>query len=268
VIRKLFGLASVGAASCYFLAGRQRGCPPMKRVRRDVEAVLERDPAATSAFEVITSYSGLHALWFHRVAHKLREAGVPILPRWISQFGRLVTGIEIHPGATIGEGFFIDHGAGVVIGETTEIGDNVTLYQGVTLGGTGKETGKRHPTIGDNVVIGAGAKVLGSITVGDDAKIGAGSVVVQSVPRNATVVGNPGRPVMMDGRRIGIPDIDYTHLPDPVAEAMKCLVTRIVEMETELDEIHPERKQRRRAVVAETEKVLHDLLQFDEGAGI
>jgi serine O-acetyltransferase len=270
VIRRLVGLGAVASGVCLALGRTDRGCKAVAQARRDVKAVLERDPAATGVFEVVTSYSGLHALWLHRGAHKLRALGVPILPRWISQFSRFVTGIEIHPGAQIGEGFFIDHGSGVVIGETTEIGDNVTLYQGVTLGGTGKETGKRHPTVGDNVVVGAGAKVLGSVTIGDNVKIGAGSVVVQNVPRNATVVGNPGRPVLVDGQRVGIPDIDYTHLPDPVAEAMKCLVTRIVEMETELDEIHPERKGRRRAAVLQTEQVFHELfgMEFVEGGGI
>jgi serine O-acetyltransferase len=268
VLRKLTGLATVGVGSCYLLSRTGRGCLAMDMIRRDVQAVKERDPAATSSFEVISSYSGLHALWLHRLAHKLRHMGVPVVPRWISQLSRFITGIEIHPGAEIGEGFFIDHGSGVVIGETSEIGDNVTLYQGVTLGGTGKETGKRHPTLEDNVVVGAGAKVLGSVVIGENAKIGAGSVVVQSVPRNSTVVGNPGRPVMLDGQRVGIPDIDYTHLPDPVAEAMKCLVTRIVEMEAELDEIHPERKGKRKAAVAQTQKVLDDLLGFDEGGGI
>jgi serine O-acetyltransferase len=160
---------------------------------------------------------------------------VPVVPRLISQFGRFITGIEIHPGATLGEGLFIDHGAGVVIGETAEVGDNVTIYQGVTLGGTGKETGKRHPTVGDNVVIGAHSQLLGSIKVGDNVKVGSGSVVVQDTPANATVVGNPGRPVISEGAKVGIPDIDYTHLPDPVAEAMKCLVRRVVQLENELE---------------------------------
>jgi serine O-acetyltransferase len=161
---------------------------------------------------------------------------MPVLPRLISQLGRFVTGIEIHPGATLGAGFFIDHGAGVVIGETAEVGDNVTIYQGVTLGGTGKQTGKRHPTVGDNVVIGAASQLLGDITVGDNVRIGAGSVVVQNVPSETTVVGNPGRPVISEGLRVGIPDIDYTHLPDPVAEAMRCLVRRVVHLENELDQ--------------------------------
>jgi serine O-acetyltransferase len=234
----------------------------------DVRAVQERDPAATSKLEIITSYSGLHALWIHRLAHRLQTGGVPLLPRWLSQLGRFLTGVEIHPGARIGKGLFIDHGSGVVIGETTEIGDEVTIYQGVTLGGTGKETGKRHPTVGDNVVFGAGAKVLGAVSIGDNAKIGAGSVVVLDVPRNSTVVGNPGRPVLLEGQRVGIPDIDYRHLPDPVAEAIKCLVARIVEMEKELDEIHPERHEKREEAVRQTQAVLAEYLQFDAGAGI
>ena len=272
MVRKLLGLAAAGFAGCWYLGRRARGCRYVTRaleeISRDVTAVCERDPAATSKLEIITSYSGLHALWLHRLAHKLWREGVPVLPRWVSQFNRFLPGIEIHPGARIGHGLFIDHGSGVVIGETTEVGDNVTLYQGVTLGGTGKETGKRHPTVDDNVIVGAGAQVLGSVHVGENAKIGAGSVVVSDVPRNSTVVGNPGRPVLLEGQRVGIPDIDYRHLPDPVAEALKCLVARIVEMENELDEIHPDRKGTRREAVAATEKVLQDLLHFDAGAGI
>ena len=268
VLRKLLGLAVTGAAACTCLSRTGRGCRAVEIMRDDVKAVKERDPAATSSLEILTSYSGLHALWMHRLAHRLWRKGVPLLPRWISQLSRLVTQIEIHPGAQIGRGLFIDHGSGVVIGETTEIGNDVTLYQGVTLGGTGKETGKRHPTLGDNVVVGAGAKLLGAIKVGDDAKIGAGSVVVQDVPRRSTVVGNPGRPVLVDGQRVGIPDIDYRHLPDPVAEAVKCLVARIVEIEQELDEVHPDRAERRRRAVEQTEQVLAELLGFEAGAGI
>ncbi len=283
MIRKLLGLTGLSVAACWFLGRGTRGCRPVNdvaavvgqdvrtaidEVTSDVQAVQERDPAATSKLEIITSYSGLHALWMHRLAHKLQTVGVPLAPRWISQFSRFITGVEIHPGAKIGHGLFIDHGAGVVIGETTEIGDNVTIYQGVTLGGTGKETGKRHPTVGDNVVFGAGAKILGGVTVGDNAKVGAGSVVVTNVPKNSTVVGNPGRPVLLQGQKVGIPDIDYRHLPDPVAEAIKCLVARIVEMEKELDEIHPERSGKRQAAVRETQAMLAELLQFDEGAGI
>lgn len=206
-------------------------------MRRDMQAIKERDPAARSDLEILTCYPGLHALWVHRLARALWDRDVPLVPRLVSEVGRFITGIEIHPGATLGEGLFIDHGAGVVIGETSEIGENVTIYQGVTLGGTGKETGKRHPTVGDNVVIGTGSLLLGSITVGDDVKVGAGSVVVHDVPSNTTVVGNPGRPVIMDGAKVGIPDIDYTQLPDPVAEAMKCLVRRVVQLENELDEL-------------------------------
>ncbi len=283
MFRTLIGIASRGLTGGRSLGRRVRGCAPVTalvgglsrdlhtavdEISSDVKAVQERDPAATSKFEIVTSYAGLHALWLHRLAHKIDSVGVPIVPRWISQFNRFLTGVEIHPGARIGHGLFIDHGAGVVIGETTEIGDNVTMYQGVTLGGTGKQTGKRHPTVGDNVVFGAGAKVLGAVTVGDNAKIGAGSVVVTDVPKNSTVVGNPGRPVLLQGQRVGIPDIDYRHLPDPVAEAVKCLVARIVEMEQELDEIHPERKGKRQEAVRQTQAMLAELLPFDQGAGI
>jgi serine O-acetyltransferase len=207
------------------------------QLSRDIEGIKQRDPAARSDLEVLTCYPGLHALWFYRLAHSLWKRQVPLAPRLVSQIGRLLTGIEIHPGATIGDGLFIDHGAGVVIGETAEVGENVTIYQGVTLGGTGKETGKRHPTVGNNVVIGAGSHLLGSITVGDNVKVGSGSVVVQNVLPNSTVVGNPGRPVISQGAKVGIPDIDYTHLPDPVAEAMKCLVRRVVQLENEIEEI-------------------------------
>jgi serine O-acetyltransferase len=249
-------------------SGRRAVGVAVEQIGDDVRAVKQRDPAATSTIEILTSYSGLHALWLHRLAHRLHNMGFSLLARWVSQLNRFLTQIEIHPSATIGKGLFIDHGSGVVIGETTEVGDNVTLYQGVTLGGTGKETGKRHPTVGDNVIVGAGAKVLGSVTVGDNAKIGAGSVVVLDVPRDSTVVGNPGRPVLLEGQKVGIPDIDYRHLPDPVAEAVKCLVARIVEMEKELDELHPGRERERQAAVAETQKRLRDLLQFESGLGI
>ena len=283
MFRGLFGALSLGVAGCWFLGRKARQCGPVNAVidvaRRDtaraiaeihgdIKAVQERDPAATSRVEILTSYPGLHALWIHRLAHRLQVAGVPIAPRWLSQLNRFLTGIEIHPGATIGQGLFIDHGAGVVIGETATIGDNVTIYQGVTLGGTGKQSGKRHPTVGDNVVFGAGAKVLGAIRVGDNAKVGAGSVVVADVPDDSTVVGNPGRPVLLEGRRVGIPDIDYRHLPDPVAEAVKCLVTRIVDMEHELDEINPERKEQRQAAMADTRERIAALLRFYDGAGI
>ena len=208
-----------------------------KKMRRDLQAVKERDPAALSDLEILTCYPGLHAVWIHRLAHEVWHLNMPLLAQLIAQTGRFVTGIEIHPAAVIGEGLFIDHGAGVVIGETASVGENVTMYQGVTLGGTGKETGKRHPTVGDDVVIGAGSLLLGAITLGDNVKVGAGSVVVTDIPANSTVVGNPGRPVVNDGTKVGIPDIDYTHLPDPVAEAMKCLVRRVVQLENELEEV-------------------------------
>jgi serine O-acetyltransferase len=241
-----------------------------REVRRDVEAARERDPSALGVgpVEMLATWPGIQALLAHRVAHALHRAGLPLLPRAIAYTARALTGIEIHHAAQVGQGLFIDHGSGVVIGETTEIGDNVTLYQGVTLGGTGKEHGKRHPTLGDNVVVGSGANVLGSVKIGDNVKIGSGTVVVHDVPSNATVVGNPGHPVLVDGQRVGIPDIDYTHLPDPMAEAIKCLVDRIIALEQELDEINPERKDRRRARIARNQQVLEELLHYAEGAGI
>ena len=272
MIRKLLGLGVATAAGGALLlrggSGRRAVGVAVEQIRDDVRAVKQRDPAATSTVEILTSYSGLHALWLHRLAHRLHTMGFRLLARWVSQLNRMLTQVEIHPAARIGKGLFIDHGSGVVIGETTEIGDGVTLYQGVTLGGTGKETGKRHPTVGDNVVVGAGAKVLGSVAIGDNAKIGAGSVVVLDVPKDSTVVGNPGRPVLLEGQKMGIPDIDYRHLPDPVAEAVRCLVARIVEMERELDELHPGREGERRAAVAETQRMLRDLLHFESGLGI
>jgi serine O-acetyltransferase len=202
-------------------------------VRRDVAAAHERDPAArgVSSLEILASWPGVHALLAHRVSHALHEARVPLLPRLLSTATRAVTNIEIHPAATIGDGLFIDHGTGVVVGETAEIGDSVTLYQGVTLGGTGFATGKRHPTVQDNVTIGSGAKLLGPITVGHGAKIGANSVVITDVPPNSTVVGNPGHVVRVDGRRLEGPDADWIHLPDPVADAIKGLASRIEALE-------------------------------------
>ncbi len=267
-MNRTLGTAADVVAGAWCATRKSRPRHFVERMRRDVQAVRDRDPAATSSFEIVTSYAGLHALWLHRLAHPLYRCGMPVVPRWISQFNRFLTGIEIHPGALIGEGFFVDHGSGVVIGETAEIGDNVTIYQGVTLGGTGKEHGKRHPTLGNNIVVGAGASVLGSVKIGNNAKIGSGSVVVHDVPANATVVGNPGHPVLLDGQRVGIPDIDYTHLPDPVAEALKCVVDRIIALEQELDEIEPKRKARRRQRIARSTETLDRLLHFSDGAGI
>ncbi|QSQ08944.1 Serine acetyltransferase [Koleobacter methoxysyntrophicus] len=211
----------------------------IKTLKDDIRVVFERDPAAKSTMEVILCYPGFHAVILHRIAHYLYNKKLILLPRLISQFNRFITGIEIHPGARIGRGFFIDHGMGIVIGETTEIGDNVTLYQGVTLGGTGKEKGKRHPTIGNNVVIGAGAKILGPFKIGDNVKIGAGAVVLKEIPPNSTVVGVPGRIVVRD-----VPDytsadfveVDLKHheLPDPVADMLKCLQKKIKELEDKI----------------------------------
>src|SRR3954454_21120336 len=205
-------------------------------LRRDVQAVRERDPAArdVGTAEIIAGWAGLHALLAHRVAHALEAGGVPVMPRAIAYAARAVTGIEIHPAARIGDGLFIDHGIGVVIGETAEVGDNVTLYQGVTLGGTGFETGKRHPTVQDNVTIGSGAKLLGPITIGHGAKIGANTVVIHDAPPNSTVVGNPGHPVRVEGRRPEGPDADWVHLPDPIADALKQMATRIAVLEREV----------------------------------
>ena len=201
-------------------------------LRADVQSVLERDPAAKSKWEVLLCYPYVKAMAYHRIAHRQYKKGHTTIARWISQHARHVTGIEIHPGATIGKGFFIDHGNGVVIGETTVIGDNVTVYQGVTLGGTGKDTGKRHPTIGNNVTIGAGAKVLGPFTVGDNSKIGASAVVLKEVPPNCTVVGNPGRIVQKKKPQPkGEADLDHGNLPDPMLEKMQLLYERLVHME-------------------------------------
>ena len=244
------------------------------RIRKDIRVIFERDPAARSVWEVVFCYSGLHAIWMHRLSHALYLHGWILLPRMISNICRFFTGIEIHPGATIGEGLFIDHGTGIVIGETAELGKNVTLYQGVTLGGTGKEKGKRHPTIGNNVVVATGAKVLGSFTVGDHAKTGAGSVVLKEVPPYATVVGIPGRVVVMRGQRVHtldemkraqshLPllegeevqeleeefdvDLDHCALPDPEEEMRQSMLDeihalerKVAELEQKLEEKHAE----------------------------
>jgi serine O-acetyltransferase len=208
-------------------------------LRRDIASARDRDPAArgVAPVEILAAWPGVQALLTHRVAHALHEAGVPLIPRSISNLTRSVTGIEIHPAASIGAGLFIDHGSGVVIGETAEIGRDVTLYQGVTLGGTGFAVGKRHPTVQDNVTIGSGAKLLGPIVIGHGAKIGANSVVVHDVPPNSTVVGNPGHPVRVDGRRPEGPDADWVHLPDPLADAIAGLASRIGALERAVAEL-------------------------------
>ncbi|MFY9114218.1 MAG: serine O-acetyltransferase [Dethiobacteria bacterium] len=210
-------------------------------LREDMQTVFERDPAAKTKLEVLLCYPGLHALIRHRIAHWFHCRGEVLLPRLISHFSRRRTGIEIHPGAKIGKGFFIDHGAGVVIGETTVIGDNVTIYQGVTLGGTGKEKGKRHPTIGNNVVIGAGAKILGPIEIGDGARIGSGSVVLQSVPPRTTVVGIPGRVVVYKGERVPSINLNHTDLPDPVAEMLTSLQNQIDNLRYYIEKLEKEK---------------------------
>jgi serine O-acetyltransferase len=205
-------------------------------IRRDVRAVLERDPAARSTFEVLLCYPGVHALVFHRIAHAIWRRGWRIPARFLSHVARFLTGIEIHPAAKIGSGLFIDHGMGVVIGETAEVGENVTLLQGVTLGGTSLKREKRHPTLGDNVVVGAGAKIIGAFKIGDGSRIGAGSVVVREVPTNSVVVGVPGRVTYRDGQRVaGGIDLDQADLPDPVSKAIEQLVERIRSLEGELE---------------------------------
>ncbi len=208
-----------------------------RAIKEQIDTIFKEDPAAKSALEVVLCYPGLHAVLLHRVAHKLYVWRLLLLSRLVSQFSRWLTGIEIHPGAKIGRRFFIDHGMGVVIGETAEIGDDVLLYQGVTLGGTGHEKGKRHPTIGNHVVIGTGAQVLGNISIGDRSKIGAGSVVVKSAPPHSTVVGVPGRVVSIGGVTVRNEDddmLEHGRLPDPVEQAINALSERVTELETEL----------------------------------
>lgn len=200
----------------------------MGKLKEDIAAIKDRDPAARSSFEIFMCYAGLHAIIYHRIAGWFYRRHLFFLARWISQFARRRTGIEIHPAAKIGRGLFIDHGMGVVIGETTEIGDNCTIYQGVTLGGTGKEKGKRHPTLGNNVVIGAGAKCLGSFTIGDNSKIAAGAVVLCDIPPNCTAVGVPARIVRRDGMRIN--NLDQVHIPDPVAQEICRLQAQVDKM--------------------------------------
>jgi serine O-acetyltransferase len=205
-----------------------------RKIKKDFQAALSMDPAATSKLEVILTYAGFHALLFYRVAHWLWKRRIPFIPRALSQFARFITGVEIHPGAMIGSGMFIDHGMGVVIGETTEIGDNVTLFQGVTLGGTGKQRGKRHPTLGSHVVVGTGAKVLGPIKIGDYVKIGANAVVLQDVPDHSTVVGIPGRIVRIKDERVAEDALmDHIHIPDPIAD-------RLIELQVQIDSLKKE----------------------------
>ena len=215
-----------------------------REIRRDIDAICERDPAARSRAEVLLLYSGLHALMLYRLSHALHRSGHYFAARLVSQSARFLTGIEIHPGAQIGEGLFIDHGSGVVIGETAIIGDNCTLYQGVTLGGTGKDTGKRHPTLGDGVMVGAGAKLLGNFTVGDGAKIAAGAVVLGDVPAEATAVGIPARVVRQSGKKI-CDELDQTHIPDPVSQELCRLNVKLQMLEEkikEIENISPERR--------------------------
>jgi serine O-acetyltransferase len=207
----------------------------IKDIREDIQAVLARDPAARTSLEVLLCYPGVWALIFHRPAHWLYKHNMKLIARIISQLARFLTGIEIHPGATIGRRCFIDHGMAVVIGETTEIGDDVTIYQGVTLGGTGKETGKRHPTIGNNVMISSGAKVLGPFKVGNNSKIGAGSVVLKEIPDNCTVVGIPGKIVKRGDQRTQ--DLNQIDLPDPIAVELECLRRRIIALETQIESL-------------------------------
>jgi len=208
----------------------------LAELRRDVQAVRERDPAARSALEVLLCYPGVHALVFHRLAHAIWRRGFTVPARFVSHVSRFLTGIEIHPAAKLGPGLFIDHGMGVVIGETAEVGENVTLLQGVTLGGTSLKREKRHPTLGNNVVVGAGAKIIGGFKIGDGSRIGAGSVVVREVPANSVVVGVPGRVTYRDGQRVaGGIDLDQTDLPDPVSKAIEQLVERIRTLEADLE---------------------------------
>ena len=208
----------------------------LKTLVADFRVVFERDPAARNGLEVITSYPGFHALAMHRFSHWLWNLGIPVIPRLLSHLARFLTGIEIHPGATIGRGVFIDHGMGVVIGETAIVGDYALIYQGVTLGGTGKESGKRHPTLGENVVVGAGAKVLGNIQIGNNVRIGAGSVVLREVPSDCTVVGVPGRVVYRSGERVE--PLDHGRLPDSEAQVIRALVDRIEALEREVQAIN------------------------------
>jgi serine O-acetyltransferase len=225
-------------------------------MREDIAAVLDRDPAAKSGLEVVLLYSGIHALWGYRAHHWLWIRGWRFLARALSQWARLITGIEIHPGAEIGHRFFVDHGMGVVIGETTIIGDDVTLYQGVTLGGTGKETGKRHPTLRNNVVVGAGARVLGNITIGENCRVGAGSVVLRDVPDNSTIVGVPGHIVFRHGKRVVI--TDPKQINDPLSEALAAVANEVKELKKEVRELKG-----RELVFTDDEDKLQQVIEMD-----
>src|SRR5580658_1758777 len=226
-------------------------------IREDVANVLEHDPAAKSRLEVYSCYSGLHAVWFYRVNHWLWNHGFLLLARWLSQVARFLTGIEIHPGAEIGRRLFIDHGLGVVIGETAIVGDDVTLYQGVTLGGTGKEHGKRHPTIEDEVVIGGGAKVLGNITVGRNCRIGAGSVVLRSVPENSTVVGVPGHIIFRDGERVVI--TDPKQINDPLSEALAAVATEVSKLRERVQQLEGAGSAQHEPLSASLQRIMEDI---------
>jgi serine O-acetyltransferase len=221
-------------------------------LKEDLKVVFERDPAVRSVFEIIFCYPGFHAMIFYRLSHGLWTNNLKFLGRFVSHIGRFLTGIEIHPGATIGRGFFIDHGMGVVIGETAEIGDNCTLYHGVTLGGTSWAKEKRHPTLGNNVIIGSGAKILGPFTLGDNSKVGSNSVVVKEVPENATVVGIPGRVVISGEKRVGV-DLEHDKLPDPVAKAVSCVFDQIQKLEDQVETLQKE-QQRLRSELEKYEK--------------
>lgn len=217
-----------------------------ERIKEDIATIKERDPAAKNTLEILLFYPGLHAVWFHRIAHFFYKKRFYTIARMISHINRFLTGVEIHPGAKIGRRFFIDHGMGVVIGETTEIGDDVLIYQGVTLGGTGKEKGKRHPTIKDRVVISAGAIVLGPVTIGENSRIGAGAVVINDVPPNSTVVGVPGKVVKRNGVRIYPLDLHHEELPDPVADALNSLFHRLDKLEARISRLEKLLEERRR----------------------
>lgn len=216
-----------------------------KHIKSDIRAVFDNDPAARSKFEVVFTYAGLHAIWAHRIAHSLYTRKWYTLARVVSQVSRFMTGVEIHPGAIIGNRLFIDHGMGIVIGETCEIGDDVIIYQGVTLGGTGKEKGKRHPTVGNNVVIGSGAKVLGSFRIGDNCNIGSNAVVLREVPNNSTVVGNPGRVVKRNGERVS-DRLDHTKMPDPLIDSLRFLQKEIEEIREQLGNEDKQKAEQRR----------------------